>query len=61
MPLAFVSPRIVTAVIDSTLPAAITATAFAAGLPCSWARQEQSLRFVAASQQAASAAPAADR
>jgi hypothetical protein len=40
-PLAFVLPRIVTAIIDGTMPAAITATALAAGLPFSWSEQVQ--------------------
>jgi site-specific DNA recombinase len=44
-PLAFVSPRIVTAIIDGTAPAAITATALAAGLPYSWVGQEQRSRL----------------
>jgi hypothetical protein len=39
--LAFVSPRVITAVIDGTAPAGLTATALAAGPPYSWAEQEQ--------------------
>ena len=39
--LAFVSPRIVTAIIDGTAPAGLTITALAAGLPFSWSAQEQ--------------------
>ena len=39
--LAFVSPRIITAIIDGTAPAAVTATALAPALPYSWAEQEQ--------------------
>jgi hypothetical protein len=39
--LAFVSPRIITAIMDGTSPAGLTVTAFAAGLPYSWAEQEQ--------------------
>ena len=39
--LAFVSPRIITAIIDGTAPAAVTATALAGTLPYSWAEQEQ--------------------
>jgi site-specific DNA recombinase len=42
-PLAFVSPRIITAVIDGTAPTGLTATALASRLPCSWADQEQRL------------------
>jgi site-specific DNA recombinase len=42
-PLAFVSPRIITAVIDGTAPTGLTATALASRLPCSWADQEQQL------------------
>jgi site-specific DNA recombinase len=39
--LAFVSPRIITAIIDGTAPAGITATTLVAGLSHSWAEQEQ--------------------
>jgi site-specific DNA recombinase len=39
--LAFVSPRIITAIIDGTAPTGITATTLAAGLSYSWAEQEQ--------------------
>ena len=42
--LAFVSPRIITAIIDGIAPAGITATTLMAGLPHSWAEQEQSWR-----------------
>jgi hypothetical protein len=37
--LAFVSPRIITAIIDGTAPAGITATTLMAGLSHSWAAQ----------------------
>jgi DNA invertase Pin-like site-specific DNA recombinase len=40
-PLAFVSPRIITAMIDGTAPAGSTATTLMAGLSYSWAEQEQ--------------------
>jgi site-specific DNA recombinase len=40
-PLAFVSPRIITALIDDTAPAGLTVTTLAARLPYSWAEQEQ--------------------
>ena len=39
--LAFVSPRVVTAIIDGTAPAKLTTTVLATGLPCSWAEQER--------------------
>ena len=39
--LAFVSPRIITAIIDGTAPAGITATALVARLSYSWAEQER--------------------
>jgi hypothetical protein len=39
--LAFVSPRIITAMIDGTGPAGVTATTLLAGLSDSWAAQEQ--------------------
>jgi site-specific DNA recombinase len=40
-PLAFVSPRIITAIMEGTVPAGLTATALARGLPYSWTEQEQ--------------------
>ena len=40
-PLAFVSPRVIIAILDGTAPAALTMTTLAAGLPYSWAEQEQ--------------------
>ena len=39
--LAFVSPRVVTAIIDGTAPAKLTTTVLATGLPYSWAEQER--------------------
>jgi Resolvase, N terminal domain len=42
-PLAFVSPRIITAIMAGTAPAALTVTTLAAALPYSWAEQEQRL------------------
>jgi hypothetical protein len=39
--LAFASPRIVTAIIDGSVPAGLSATALARGLPDSWAEQER--------------------
>src|SRR4029077_4336327 len=39
--LAFVSPRIITAIIDGTAPAGITATTLMAGLSHFWTEQEQ--------------------
>jgi site-specific DNA recombinase len=41
--LAFVSPRIITAIIDGTAPAEIAATTLITGLSLSWAEQEQRL------------------
>jgi site-specific DNA recombinase len=41
-PLAFVSPRIIAAIVDSTAPADLTVTGLAKTLPYSWAEQEQS-------------------
>jgi hypothetical protein len=39
--LAFVSPRIITAIMDGTASAELTVTALASRLPYSWAEQEQ--------------------
>jgi site-specific DNA recombinase len=43
-PLAFVSPRIITAIIDGTAPPRLTATALASRLTYSWAEQERRIR-----------------
>ena len=42
-PLAFLSPRIIMAIVDGTAPADLTVTGLAKALPCSWAEQEQSI------------------
>jgi hypothetical protein len=42
-PLAFLSPRIVSALLDGTAPASLTITALARALPYSWTEQEQRL------------------
>jgi hypothetical protein len=42
-PLAFVSPRIVSALLDGTAPADLTLTALAHALPYSWAEQDRRL------------------
>jgi len=41
LPLAFLSPRIVSALLDGTAPANLTITALARALPWSWAEQER--------------------
>jgi site-specific DNA recombinase len=43
-PLAFLSPRIVAAIVDGTAPADLTATSLARALSHSWAEQERRLR-----------------
>jgi site-specific DNA recombinase len=43
VPLAFVSPRIVSALLEGTAPAGLTITALARALPWSWAEQERRL------------------
>jgi site-specific DNA recombinase len=40
-PLAFLSPRIVSALLEGTAPAGLTITALARALPWSWAEQER--------------------
>jgi DNA invertase Pin-like site-specific DNA recombinase len=47
-PLAFVSPRILAAILDGTAPAGLTATALARALPWCWAEQERQVRIEAA-------------
>jgi hypothetical protein len=42
-PLAFLSPRIVAAILDGTAPANLTATGLAKGLPWCWTEQEGQL------------------
>jgi site-specific DNA recombinase len=42
-PLAFVSPRIIAALLDGTAPADLTVTGLAKALPYSWAEQERSV------------------
>ena len=49
-PLAFVSPRIITAIIDGTVPAGLTAMALAKRMPYSWTEQEQPQRLDCAVQ-----------
>jgi hypothetical protein len=41
LPLAFLSPRIVSGLLDGTAPAGLTVTALARALPWSWAEQER--------------------
>jgi site-specific DNA recombinase len=43
VPLAFLSPQIVSGLLDGTAPAGVTITALARALPWSWAEQEQRL------------------
>jgi len=42
-PLAFVSLRIIAAIVDGTAPADLTVTGLAKALPCSWVEQQQSI------------------
>jgi len=48
-PLAFLSPRIVSAVLDGTAPADLTVTRVARALPYSWAEQERRVGILASS------------
>jgi site-specific DNA recombinase len=43
LPLAFISPRIISGLLDGTAPASLTITALARALPWSWAEQERRL------------------
>jgi site-specific DNA recombinase len=47
IPLAFVSPRIISGLLDGTAPAGLTITALARALPWSWADQERRLGLTA--------------
>lgn len=44
-PLAFVSPRVISAILDGSVPAGLTVTGLAKSLSCSWAEQEQRLEL----------------
>jgi hypothetical protein len=44
-PLAFLSPRVISAILDGSAPTSITVTGLAKSLPCSWAEQEQRLQL----------------
>jgi site-specific DNA recombinase len=44
-PLAFLSPRIVSALLDGTAPADLTVATLARALPYSWAEQERRIRI----------------
>jgi site-specific DNA recombinase len=44
--LAFVSPRIIAAIVDGTAPADLTVTGLANKLPCSWGEQERGIGLV---------------
>jgi hypothetical protein len=44
-PLAFLSPRIIAAIADGTVPADLTVTGLAKALPYSWAEQERRFGF----------------
>jgi len=45
-PLAFVSPRIIAAIVDGSAPADLTITGLARALPYSWAEQEQHVELL---------------
>jgi site-specific DNA recombinase len=45
-PLAFVSPRIISAIVEGTAPADLTVTGLARALPYSWAEQERSVSLL---------------
>ncbi len=45
-PIAFVSPRIIAAIIDGTAPAELTVTGLAKALSYSWAEQERGVGLV---------------
>jgi site-specific DNA recombinase len=44
-PLAFLSPRIIAAIVDGTAPADLTVTGLAKTVPYSWCEQERSIRL----------------
>jgi len=50
-PLAFLSPRIVSALLEGTAPAHLTVTRLARALPHSWAEQEKRVGMVDLQQQ----------
>jgi len=60
-PLAFTSPRIVSAIAEGTAPADLTITGLARALPCSWAEQERSIGLYRVAAQAVCARLSAGR
>ena len=44
-PLAFLSPRVIAAIVDGTAPVDLTVTGLAKALPYSWAQQERRIRL----------------
>jgi hypothetical protein len=44
-PLAFVSPRVISAILNGSAPAGLTVTGLAKALPPSWAEQERRLEL----------------
>jgi site-specific DNA recombinase len=53
-PLAFLSPRIITALLEGTVPANLTLTQLARGLPYSWIEQERRMQLAASANARAS-------
>jgi site-specific DNA recombinase len=49
-PLAFVSPRLIAAILDGTAPADLTVTGLAKALPYSWVKQEHSVGLTVSSE-----------
>jgi len=45
-PLAFVSPRVISAILNGSAPVGLTVTGLAKALPASWAEQEQRLELL---------------
>jgi site-specific DNA recombinase len=61
LPLGFVSPRIVSALLDGTAPADLTITTLGRGLPYSWAEQERQVGTQSLGTTPASLHPAEER
>jgi site-specific DNA recombinase len=60
LPLAFVSPRVVSSILEGTGPAGLTITRLARALPWSWAEQERRLALPSAEHSSSARRPSTE-